>query len=103
MCPAGSPCGTCQAPPLAMCVTKANCPKGWDCYDPCPCPTMPNAQTYCYHPSRVSIVQRAPRLRGLRARGRGPNLYAPERRGHSFDSRRNLGEADDAQPQRRRR
>jgi hypothetical protein len=50
MCPAGSPCGTCQEPPLATCVTKANCPKGWDCYDPCPCPTMPNAQTYCYPP-----------------------------------------------------
>jgi hypothetical protein len=50
-CSAGSPCGTCQAPPLAACVTKADCPKEWDCYAGCAC--TPNAQTYCFPPFEV--------------------------------------------------
>jgi hypothetical protein len=51
MCPAGSPCGTCQAPPRAVCVTKADCPSDWDCYAPCACAA--NAQTYCFAPFEV--------------------------------------------------
>jgi hypothetical protein len=47
-CPAGSPCGMCQTPPATACVTKADCPKEWDCYAPCAC--TPNAQTYCLAP-----------------------------------------------------
>jgi hypothetical protein len=47
-CPAGSSCGMCQPPPATACVTKADCPKEWDCGAPCAC--TPNAQTYCIPP-----------------------------------------------------
>ena len=47
-CPAGSSCGKCQTRPATACVTKADCPKEWDCYAPCAC--TPNAQTYCIAP-----------------------------------------------------
>jgi hypothetical protein len=46
--PAGTPCGRCQAPPFAACVTKADCPKEWDCNAGCGC--TPDAQTYCFPP-----------------------------------------------------
>ena len=47
-CSAGSPCGTCQAPPPVACATKADCPKEWDCYASCACTSNP--QTYCFPP-----------------------------------------------------
>jgi hypothetical protein len=49
--PAGTPCGRCQAPPFAACVTKADCPKEWDCNAGCGC--TPDAQTYCFPPFEI--------------------------------------------------
>jgi hypothetical protein len=50
-CPVGSPCGTCQAPPQAACVTKSDCPKEWDCYASCGC--SPTAPTFCFPPFEI--------------------------------------------------
>ena len=49
--PAGTPCGRCQAPPPQTCVTKADCPKEWDCNAGCAC--TPDAQTYCIPPFEI--------------------------------------------------
>jgi hypothetical protein len=54
-CPAGSPpgtpCGRCQAPPFAACVTKTDCPNEWDCNAGCGC--TPDAQTHCFPPFEI--------------------------------------------------
>ena len=61
-CSIGATCGTCETPPRAACVTKADCPKEWDCYTPCACAAnATNAQTSCFPPfERFNCPECAP-------------------------------------------